>query len=529
MAGLSFDPSQLIRFQAQEYEKGINDVLAHARYLVNTFHVTVRVPPEILSMVCSHLTTEGDAFSASQVCRHWRGVLISSPSLWTRISCSSVPRTILGLERCKSLPVQLGYHRQSLNVALEKVLHHGNKIASLTIHHNLDRMPLFHRLLVFSRPSVERLYLRSGRGFGRSANDRKPHEIWQDFPSLRELFVCQYSIPVDHFTAPNLAHLALQELGYGRALIVESILGMLRGCPLLETLLISSSHIDQAPASDHSTVSLPRLRSIELGFDEVRSVLISHLHLSQDIAVGFRDLSPADLCGDVPPGVVVTMQRVLGMFDIRCVTLAGSSPPRGDSSLFIRFEGLRASLEITTYAETSAELQETFFDQRGVLFSHSPHIGNVRELHIGGCSFDDRDLRHISVAMPNLVSVSFFRCEDPHVFLLPSHTNHLSPPFPRLERIMLLGPESGLRGVVKKRRECGVPLKTLVVGRESDNGSENDDLEDYAMLGEFVDDLRIGCQVEISEWGTENEVLNLWSNIDIPSPVSSTRNLIVLC
>jgi len=44
-------------------------VFIRARYLVNSFHVTVRVPPEILVMVCSFLPTE-DVFFASQVCHH---------------------------------------------------------------------------------------------------------------------------------------------------------------------------------------------------------------------------------------------------------------------------------------------------------------------------------------------------------------------------------------------------------------------------------------------------------------------------
>jgi hypothetical protein len=48
-------------------------VLVHARYLVNSFHVTARVPPKILAMVCPHLPIGEDVVSASQVCHHWTG------------------------------------------------------------------------------------------------------------------------------------------------------------------------------------------------------------------------------------------------------------------------------------------------------------------------------------------------------------------------------------------------------------------------------------------------------------------------
>ena len=126
---------------------------------MNLFHITVRVPPEILYMICSYLTTEEDMFSASQVCRHWRGALISSPPLWTQLPCRRVSRTITSLERCKSMPIQLELDLQSSKVAMESVLLCKNKISSLSIHYAFDEMQSLPRLLTVSRPSVERLHV----------------------------------------------------------------------------------------------------------------------------------------------------------------------------------------------------------------------------------------------------------------------------------------------------------------------------------------------------------------------------------
>jgi hypothetical protein len=103
------------------------------------------------------------------------------------------------------------------------------------------------------------------------------HDVWQDFPSLRELFVCRYSIPIDQLTAPNLVHLALEHTGCDRVVTVRCILDMLRGSPLLETLLITHSGVSQDQTPDHSPVCLPKLRSIELGSYEVRCGLVLHL------------------------------------------------------------------------------------------------------------------------------------------------------------------------------------------------------------------------------------------------------------
>ena len=72
--------------------------------------------------------------------------------------------------------------------------------------------------------------------------------------------------------------------------------------------------------------------------------------------------------------------------------------------------------------------------------------------------------------------------------------------------------------MAKARRDYGVPLKTLVVGR-GPRRFEYEHLEDYTVLGELVGDLRIWCSTEVLEWGTENEILNIWSTAEFPGPV----------
>ena len=480
-------------------------------------------------MACSHLATEEDVFSASQVCHRWRGVLISSPSLWTRFSCHRVSRTITSLERCKYLPIQLELDRQSSNVALESVLLCENKISSLAMHDDTHRIPSLHQLFMLSRPSVERLHVYSSTMRGWIVGERSAHEIWQGFPSLRELFVSRYSIPIDRLTTQNLAHLALEETKHQRVPAAQYFLDLLRVCPLLETLLIIHMGARQKPTCDHSPVSLPRLRSIEVGLYEVCSGLITHLQLLPNVAAGFRMLHSANVSGNIPLEFVTTAQHVLRWINIRCVTLAVPLHPQGGVDLLIRLEGLQGSLEITIYgASTYARVWDVFFGPRGVLFSHSPRIEDVRELHIVGCSFEDgRGMDHISAAMPGLTSISFFHCEGPHVFGLLTPTNPSSPPFPHLERVMVLGPESGLRAMAETRRDHGVPLKTLAVGRGA-RGFEYDHLEDYTALEEFVDELRIGCPAGILGWGAGNEILSVWSTVGVPGPVSPNEKLMLL-
>jgi len=430
------------------------------------------------------------------------------------------------------MPIQLDLSHTSKDVALENVLLRGARIVSLIIYDDLDRRPLFLQLLKASGPSVERLHIHCDGG--RRPKKQAAHEVLQDLPSLRQLYVSLYSIPVDRLVAPNLVHLALDETGCSRAITVPSILGALRNSPRLETLFISNSSVDPRPTRHHSPVSLPYLHSIELGSCEVRSDLVVHLQLPPNIAVGFRMLPVADVAsvrgirGDIPLAVVANMQHVLGRIDIRCITLAVPPYPQVVPDLLVRFEGLQASLEITTQADTYTELPDVFFGPRGILFSHSPRINNARELLIIGCPFiGNQVLDHINLAMPNIVSISFFHCKAPQVLVLPPQTNPSSPPFLHLERIMVLGPELWLGGMVKARRDCGVPIKTLIVGRGS-GGFKYNHMEDYTALEEFVDDLRVGCPTEIFDWGSENEILNVWSAIRKPGPVSSFYGKLVI-
>lgn len=324
-------------------------------------------------------------------------------------------------------------------------------------------------------------------------------------------------------------HLALENTACERAITVQGILDTLRGFPLLETLLIVDLGVSQDPTHDQSPVCLPKLRSIELDSNEVRCGLIPYLQFSPDVTAGFRGMFLKDVWGDVSLVVVAAMQHVLGRMDIRCVTLAVSSYNNGIAKFLVRFDGLRGSLEISTSSlYTNTELQNVLFGSRGVLFSHSPRIGNVRELHLVGSSLEDgQGFDHINVAMPNLVSISLFHCKGANLLGVPTQANPLSPPFSHLERIMVLGPEPGLRGIVKARRDGGVPLKTLVVGR-GPTGFGHNHLEDYTKLGELVGDLHIGYPTEILKWGMGNEIFNIWSEIEVPGPVSPNGNLMVL-
>ena len=486
------------------------------------------MPPDILYTITSHLPMEGILF-ASQVCRHWRSVLTSFPSLWARISCRGLPQTIACLQRCKSLPVHLRLDGSFLNAAIAGIIRQGNKIASLTVTYSSDEAPPLCRLLTFSRPSVERLHISVTRSevSDWELPERPMDGVWQDFSSLRELFIFRYRIPIQELTAPNLTHLALEDVFRNREdNAVQSILALLRRCPLLETLLLNhQGSLLQDASPDYTPVRLPYLHTIEMGRYEVLSGLVTYLDFTQNVAAGLRMMLQRDVCDDAPPVVVATIQHVLRRVDIRCITIATSPPFELDKGFFTRFEGLQGSLEITLSSQELVS-NDTLSGPGGVFFSHGASIEGVRELHIVGFPFDEvEDLGYICAAMPNVVSISFFNCSEIIPGLLtPNH--HGSLPFPHLERVVLFGPEAELGQVLGRRKELGVPLKTLVIGRGSRDFEY--DWGDYTGLDDFVDEMRAECPMEILDWGVGNETEYIWSTASDPKCVSQIRCPVML-
>ena len=465
--------------------------------------------------------TEDDLFSASQVCQRWRSILISSASTWTRISCNNRPRVTACLERCGSLPIQLRLQPPFPGEALEEVLLHGNKVFSSNLSHDVNQTSKLQQLFAYSRPSVERLLLHSS-DYGRvEPGEGEVPEIWQGFPLLRELFVKLHFVPIDRLIVPNLVHLALESSGWRQNTTCQLILDMLRGCPLLETLLLNSSDpISPATIQGQDPVNLSYLRSIEVGADEIDSGLIALLDFPPDIKAGFRLSHPDGLCGEEPGSALAAMQHVLRKVNVRCITLAAHLRYQ---LFLLRFEGLRGSLEITTgYSPGYPHLKDFLFGPGGVLFSHSPHIENVTEIHIVECPFDtNQGLDHVKAAMPNVDTITFFQRYGSYPFgpLTAGDTSSLL--FPRLERVMVLGSESRLEEMARNRRDLGAPLKTLVLGR--DPGFNYDRLEDYTTLEGLVGDLRVERPVEIVQWGAGKDFVDVWFAAGAPRVVSLNK------
>ncbi|KAF9778226.1 hypothetical protein BJ322DRAFT_1114471 [Thelephora terrestris] len=196
-------------------------------------------------------------------------------------------RTVIGLERLQSAPILLRLNGGLSTDALNAVLDHRCKIVSVIADIPLSSQirPFHQRLLT---PSLEEYILSA-------SDDEEPEEtetlnIEGELMSMRKLFVSGCLISIDRLTATNLIHLSLEFPSEISVVTGQSILDFLARCSLLETVLINivSDDSTQHALQSHNPITLPRLRSIDLGRSEVQSGLITYLRSQPGVAVGFR-------------------------------------------------------------------------------------------------------------------------------------------------------------------------------------------------------------------------------------------------
>ena len=470
-------------------------------------------------MIPSFLPKDFDPLALSHVCRRWRTIVNSAPLLWRRMDCRDVNRTIIGLERLQSIPLLLKLNRNFSANALNAVLDHGCKIASVIADISPSQIRSFHRGLAIS--SVEELVL--------IVHDNE-HPDWEEgdamtagveggFTLMRKLFVSGCLLPINRITATNLIHLSLEVFHFS-LITAQPVLDLLRGCLLLETVLINiiSKAGSRHALRSRNPVTLPKLHSIELGEFEVRSGLITHLRFPPGVAVGFQDMAfnratwPCE-----------SIQHVLATTNVESVTVSHirHSAYTGDDFYLLRFEGSEGTLEVTI----SGSGHRSSCDPGELLLSHSLRLENVKTLRIMDC-FGGDILERLGPVMPNLISTQFIGRNLPTSITALTPAMDGSPKFPHLKHIAGLSVGPRLVYLVRSRKQIGVPLSCLDVNDGADNWSvteycrREDALGYIAQLKEMVEDVKVWKCGYLPERWTNNAILDVWEEAGLPGPVS---------
>ena len=508
--GPSFPPfshSWLTVLQALEREGEATLMATDTRHLLNAFNAAVQLPSDILVMIPLFLPAGGGRFTASQICRRWRAILVSSPLLWRHIDCRDPTQTVVSLERRGSVPLLLELDSYLSTDALDIALGHGSKIASVSARLSLDQIQSVYPRL--TAPSLEELVLSVDEDRGASWGHNIIVDIQGEFRSMRKLSISGFFVLIDRITAPNLIHLSLENTTSTPRITVPFVLNMLRGCLQLETVLISIlSDRRRTRAGPHSynPVTLQKLHSIELGCTEAQAGLVIPLLFPPGVAVGFRGI-PAN--EETCPRE--SIQHVLATVDIKSVTLAYiQHEDIGDDTYLIRFEGPVGSLEIFTLGGDRDP-----FGRDGPLLSHSPRLENVKTLHIMGCYISNKTFAIIASAMCNLVSINFIGRNVHAGSLIPTDSSPAL--FPHLENVAGL-PARELARIARARKKHGMSLKSLSGHDDSRRTAKY--LED---LGKLAEDVRICQCTDLTERWTSNALPDAWDAAGDRVPVSTER------
>ena len=305
-----------------------------------------RIPPEVLSLVPDYWNkneTDKDLIALTHVCRGWRMIFVSRPSLWSHLDCRNIDKTRAYIDRSKATPLEIylgdypgkPYTKEAFLLAAP----HIGRLRNLTIftedipdviNYFFCRTPLLEELsvTVFSPPV---LTLSSAFLDG-------------DLSSLRKLSLRGVITHLPCKNMPNLTTFALSSFPKDQ-ITVTQLLNFFESAPLLHTIKFEYSIPESSDASPGRVVSLPCLKELTINAYPAHSILLNHLSIPSgaSLILGCGFGSDTSLIPDYlpkPSENIKPLSRVTTinlLFDVKykCLRLDGS-----DGETYVRGRAL---------------------------------------------------------------------------------------------------------------------------------------------------------------------------------------------
>ncbi|KAJ3872711.1 hypothetical protein F5051DRAFT_444931 [Lentinula edodes] len=286
-------------------EQKLRISLSLVRGVRNLLQPVNRLPPELLILIFhqtqQHLSdflpmphpspSSWHWLSLLQVCRHWRGLIATSPQLWSELDSALLPERFLKRSSVVPLKVYLGPKLDNLSEGLlESIAHQSNRFQEL--HLDADSWQssaatsgtMFHQFK-FPAPILTSLTLvTDGRGI---TNGILPQMFGGEMPSLKKLCLKHLTAwPRGYFQ--SLTHVCLYDQNESTRPTMDEFLDFLASSPSLEELALVRAGPTRTDVGTqlHSplskTVFLPNLRQLDIGEWSSASLVarfLSHLHL----------------------------------------------------------------------------------------------------------------------------------------------------------------------------------------------------------------------------------------------------------
>ncbi|KAH9935076.1 hypothetical protein B0H21DRAFT_759408 [Amylocystis lapponica] len=302
---------------AQEWARAkINQVekyLLNLKSCHNSFAPINRLPNELLVDIFSHDRDRGKVPSMAwvrltHVCRYWRGIVLATPTLWSKIyidASSKEGPTLLHNHLLRSVPskvdiVLLKAAKEDASAILQDLGQHADRIRRL--HLRFSAASKLVPFLSFPMPSLEELYVNPKheyvKCYGFIGSDEeyyaKEEERDRDYalnllpgqvPHLRSLTLKGgVAIPWDPEALSSLVHLDVSDILQKRNTpVIDDLLDVLDACRNLESLVMDgclpTRDYDDGSTQSGRIVSCTKLRRLHLT-DKARRIHILLTHLA---------------------------------------------------------------------------------------------------------------------------------------------------------------------------------------------------------------------------------------------------------
>ncbi|TCD70238.1 hypothetical protein EIP91_004419 [Steccherinum ochraceum] len=340
----------------------LSSVVSIIRTAENAGAAIHRLPTEILAKIFAYLPQEAtsshtfyrtdfpdvesqsvhDYVIPSQVCRHWRQILLSSPSYWTPVILHDDNMTAndkfvdLYLTRSVPHPVDVWTATSS---GLGIIAEHSSRLRSLQIQLDESWTPLVQdafRALSGSAPLLESLNCRIASPDGleqiEGPESQLPKLFAGDIPALRKLRMSGFTSWNEN-QFKHLTHLCVQGWPCDWAIPdgFQDLLSLIRDCPTVEELYLSL--LDPwIPASEWDeplldAVELTRLRRLSLGDSTVSQCmcLLSHLLIPPNASLSVHRASLSGESSDeIVLGFLTDAFRLQNLTDIHTLITRAS-------------------------------------------------------------------------------------------------------------------------------------------------------------------------------------------------------------
>ena len=292
--------------QIHVLEQDAFEVLRLLRFWRNRLAPISRIPPEVLTLIPDFWDTrhrDQGVIALTHVCRAWREIFTSCPSLWSDFDCEDVDKTQIYLDRSKSSPIDLRLKRvESLSPHdpfFQVVPHAVTRLKSLSIHGTPENLQDIATLLSHPVSILETLAIEVDLEC--TPQDGLVVETMLfdgDLSSLREL-----QLKCVHTVLPwrNMVNLTSFTLGYTLLgnFPIRHLLNFFESAPRLRKIQLHSA-TPTFGAQNGRLVSLAHLERMEILGGGPSSLLLDHLLIPVGAKLTTR--VGLDLLGPAPGG-----------------------------------------------------------------------------------------------------------------------------------------------------------------------------------------------------------------------------------